>query len=85
MTKKELATLYFPHLNPLKASDALARWIARAPTLQAALEQTGYEKTMRTLTPPPGRTHHRPLRRPMTAAPKTAVWLLCAHTAAPKS
>lgn len=51
MTKKELATLYFPHLNPLKASDALARWIARAPTLKAALEQTGYEKTMRTLTP----------------------------------
>lgn len=51
MTKRELATLYAPELEPHAAVNRLTRWIACNPSLALALRSAGYRKTQRLLSP----------------------------------
>ncbi|WP_455640346.1 DUF4248 domain-containing protein [Parabacteroides sp.] len=47
----ELALLYNPTLQPGSAANALRRWINYNPKLIAALEEAGWLKGQRKLTP----------------------------------
>lgn len=47
----ELAMLYNPALQPASAANALRRWINYNPKLSAALEEAGWIKGQRKLTP----------------------------------
>lgn len=47
----ELAMLYNPNLQPNSAANALKRWINYNQKLVAALEETGWKKGQRKLTP----------------------------------
>lgn len=47
----ELAQLYNPTLQPGSAANALRRWIQYNPKLVAALEDAGWLKGQRKLTP----------------------------------
>lgn len=48
---KELATLYFPNIAPASASIRLKQWILTSPEVLMNLEETGYQRTNRILTP----------------------------------
>ncbi|WP_293713727.1 DUF4248 domain-containing protein [uncultured Parabacteroides sp.] len=47
----ELAMLYNPDLQPTSAANALRRWIHYNPKLISALEEVGWRKGQRKLTP----------------------------------
>lgn len=51
LTKKQLATLYFPDDSPKAAAEKLRRLINNTPSLLQQLQQTHYLKTQKTLTP----------------------------------
>lgn len=51
MTKQELALLYAPDLTPHAAVNRLMAWIRYHPKLTQALNNTGYRKTAKVLTP----------------------------------
>lgn len=51
MTKRELAMLYAPELTPHAAVNRLMTWISRIPKLGRELEQTGYQKHCKLLSP----------------------------------
>lgn len=51
LTKKQLATLYFPDDSPRAAAEKLRRLINTTPGLLPQLQQTHYLKTQKTLTP----------------------------------
>ena len=47
MTRRALASMYFPKKTPIEAVRSLRRWIVNCPDLVAALEELGqpYKKT----------------------------------------
>jgi hypothetical protein len=47
----ELAQLYMPHITPKGASSQLRAWIDRNEKLKTQLEESGFRKGLRTLTP----------------------------------
>ena len=50
-SKKELACLYFPTAMPRTAVNHLSSCITKCKPLSEALQQTGYKKTDKLLTP----------------------------------
>lgn len=50
-SKKELASLYFPLTSQNSAVRHLMEWINNCPALRTRLEELGYIRTMRLLTP----------------------------------
>lgn len=50
-TKQELALLYFPDSSPVVASAHLMRWITRNKPLLKELQNTGYTRYNKQLTP----------------------------------
>lgn len=51
LTKKELASLYFPNSTPQSASVQLQRWINRNDSLKNELIRAGYMKGQHCYTP----------------------------------
>ena len=49
-TKREIATLYFPNINPKSASEKLTSWINNCKPLARKLSKTGYRTGTHTLT-----------------------------------
>ena len=49
-TKREIATLYFPNINPKSASEKLTSWINNCKPLVRKLSRTGYKRGTHTLT-----------------------------------
>lgn len=47
----ELALLYNPDLQPASAAQSLKRWIHHNPQLTAALQDAGWRKGQRKITP----------------------------------
>lgn len=47
----ELAQLYMPAITPKSASSQLRAWIDRNQKLKSSLEDSGFRKGLRTLTP----------------------------------
>jgi hypothetical protein len=47
----ELAGLYFPNSTKKSAANQLRRWISGSVTLQEQLQQAGYQKGQKILTP----------------------------------
>ena len=48
---KELATLYFPDIQPASASIRLKQWILQSDVVMKQLHDVGYRRTNRILTP----------------------------------
>ena len=49
-TKREIATLYFPNINPKSASEKLNSWINNCRPLVRKLSKTGYKSGTHTLS-----------------------------------
>lgn len=51
VSKTDLAVAYFPHLQPEVARHKLMEYINSIPTLMARLNEVGYRRTCRNLSP----------------------------------